>query len=648
MTFNAATPVTLGDLWAKNAKLYPNQLALWAPHSKPEEQYTYQQLNDVIRQFAAGLQALGVKQGARLAIAAENSPRWLIADQGSLLAGAVNVPRGATAPVSELSYIIEHSGSTVLVAENATVIERLKDGEALGSIQCIIQLYGDPAPGCVGYDELLERGKGHTLDVPFCDRSTLATIIYTSGTTGRPKGVMLLQQNLMHQVEAISEALPEVKAGQRFLSILPTWHSYERAGEYFLLSRGCEMVYTSRRYIKEDLKRYQPHYMVAVPRIWETVYEGAQRQFREKSSTLQAVIFFCFAQSSRWVELGRKLTNQSLFSNALTLPQFIWVGLQRALLTPIHLLGEKLVYCKVREAVGPNFTYAISGGGSLAGHLETFYETIGVQILVGYGLTETSPVLTCRRSQRNVRGTSGLPLPDTEIQICTPETLEPLPYQTTMLAARKNRGLVRARGPQVMVGYYQNPEATHKVLDEEGWFDTGDLGWLTPDGQLVLTGRAKDTIVLTNGENIEPQPLEDTCAQSPWVDQIVMVGQDRKRLAALVYPNVAALMQDFGDSIATGEQALTDTSDPSRWAISDEASQLLLSRSTVQKAVLDDLQQRLKQRVGYRPDELIREFRFVPEPFTIENGLMTQTYKVRRNRVAETYAQTIAELYDQG
>ena len=459
---------------------------------------------------------------------------------------------------------------------------------------------------------------------------------------------MLLQRNLMHQVEAIAEALTEVQAGQRFLSILPTWHSYERAGEYFLLSRGCEMVYTSRRYIKEDLKRYQPHYMVAVPRIWETVYEGAQRQFREKSATLQAVIFFCLAQSSRWVELGRKLNNQSLLSDTLTWPQLIWVGLQRILLTPIHLLGEKLVYCKVREAVGPNFTYAVSGGGSLAGHLETFYETIGVQILVGYGLTETSPVLTVRRSQRNVRGTSGLPLRDTEIQICNPETLEPLPYQTTMLEARKTRGLVRARGPQVMVGYYQNPEATHKVLDDDGWFDTGDLGWLTPDGQLVLTGRAKDTIVLTNGENIEPQPLEDACAQSPWVDQIVMVGQDQKRLAALVYPNVSALMQDFGDSIAPEARDLTGSSDPSQWATSDDAVQRLLSQSTLQKSLLEDLQQRLRQRAGYRPDELVREFRFVPEPFTIENGLMTQTYKIRRNQVADTYADAIAELYEQG
>ncbi|MEM9536059.1 MAG: AMP-binding protein [Cyanobacteria bacterium P01_E01_bin.45] len=648
MTLNTATSVTLSDIWAKNAKLYPNQLALWNPHAKPEEKYTYQQLNEAIQHFAAGLQALGIQQGARLAIVADNSPRWLIADQGSLLAGAVNVPRGGTAPVPELSYIIEHSGSTVLVAENAAVVERLKDSDGLESIRHIIQLYGDPLPDCIGYDDLLERGQAHTLEEHFCDRSTLATIIYTSGTTGRPKGVMLLQKNLMHQVEAIAEALPEVKAGQRFLSILPTWHSYERAGEYFLLSRGCEMVYTSRRYIKEDLKRYQPHYMVAVPRIWETVYEGAQRQFREKSATLQAVIFFCLSQSSRWVELGRKLTNQSLLSNALSLPQFIWVGLQRALLTPIHLLGEKLVYCKVREAVGPNFVYAVSGGGSLAGHLETFYETIGVQILVGYGLTETSPVLTCRRAQRNVRGTSGLPLPDTEIQICNPETLEPLPYQASMLEARTTRGLVRARGPQVMVGYYQNPAATHKVLDGDGWFDTGDLGWLTPDGQLVLTGRAKDTIVLTNGENIEPQPLEDACAQSPWVDQIVMVGQDRKRLAALVYPNITSLVQDFGDSIAPEAQQLTGSNDPTQWADSDEFVQHLLSQSTIQKAVLTDLQQRLKQRVGYRPDELVREFRFVPNPFTIENGLMTQTYKIRRNKVADIYAETIAELYAQG
>ncbi len=487
MTLTAATFVTLSDIWTANAKLYPNQLALWNPHSQPEEKLTYQQMYERIRSFASGLQALGLQPGDRLAIVAENSCRWLIADQGSLMAGAVNVPRGATAPTLELNYILEHSGSTFLVVENASLFERLRDGGALDAIQHTIQLYGEPATGCTGYKELLSQGDVHVFEPPACKRSTLATIIYTSGTTGRPKGVMLSQRNLMHQVEAIAEALPEVRAGQRFLSILPTWHSYERAGEYFLLSRGCEMVYTSRRHIKEDLRQYQPHYMVAVPRIWETVYEGAQRQFRDKSTALQAIIFFCLAQSGRWVELGRKLNNMSLLSNTLSLSELVLAVLQRWLLTPIHWLGEALVYRKVREAVGPNFVYAVSGGGSLAGHLETFYETIGVKILVGYGLTETSPVLTVRRTQRNVRGTSGLPLADTEIQICNPDTLEPLPYRTKMLEARQTRGLVRARGPQVMLGYYNNPEATARVLTADRWFDTGDLGWLTPDARPVST-----------------------------------------------------------------------------------------------------------------------------------------------------------------
>ena len=648
MTTAAKTLNILSDIWATNAKLFPQQLALWSPHAQPEQKLTYQQLYNRIHNFASGLQALGVQPGDRIAIFADNSPRWLIADQGSLMVGAIDVPRGASAPLTELDYILEHSGSSAVVLESRSTYERLKDSIRRRNIRTVILLSDELTPGCTGYQELLDKGAASDLCAPACQPSQVATIIYTSGTTGRPKGVMLTHGNLVHQVRAIAKALPEVKAGQRFLSILPTWHSYERAGEYFLLSRGCEMAYSNRRTIKDDLKNLAPHYMVAVPRIWETVYEGAQRQFREKSPFLQKVISFCFACSSQWIQLGRVIHNMSLDTDPLTPAATLLAKLQRLLMLPFHWLGEQLVYRKVRQAVGPNFTYAVSGGGSLAGHLETFYETIGIQILVGYGLTETSPVLTVRRTDSNMRGTSGLPLEETEIQICHPETYSPLPPQTSMLQARKTRGVVLARGPQIMRGYYRNPEATAKVLTEDGWFDTGDLGWIAPDGQLVLTGRAKDVIVLTNGENIEPQPLEDVCAQSAWVDQIVVVGQDRKRLAALVYPNHSALLQTFGDEIAVQASHLSGSGDRQDWLQSSAALDLLLAQPQLRRALLEDLQQRIKQRPGYRPDEQLGDCRFVDEPFTIENGLMTQTYKIRRNQVAEKYAGTIAELYGQG
>ncbi|WP_017325478.1 long-chain fatty acid--CoA ligase [Synechococcus sp. PCC 7336] len=634
----------LGDVWYQNVRQYADRLALWAPHLEPPVKLTYRQMCEQICCFASGLQAVGVKVGDRVALIADNSPRWLIADRGSLMAGTVNVPRSSSAPETELDYILEHSGSSVAILEDRATLERLHPSLKRLGIRTTILLSDQTHPSCLSYPDLMARGASREFDPPALERSQLATIIYTSGTTGRPKGVMLSHGNFMHQVEAIGLAV-QPQPGERFLSILPTWHSYERSGEYFLLSRGCELVYTTRRSIKQDLKTYAPHYMVAVPRIWETVYEGVQRQFREKSPLLQKVIFFCLGASERWVRLGRALHNRSLDRDPLTPLQALAARLQRALLTPIHALGNLLVYQKVRQAVGPNFRFAISGGGALADHLETFYEIVGIDILVGYGLTETSPVLTVRPLEHNVRGTSGLPLKETEVQICDPDTLVPLPRASTLSAAKQRKGIVRARGPQIMLGYYRNPEATAKVLDAEGWFNTGDLGWLAPDGQIVLTGRAKDTIVLTSGENIEPQPLENACARSPWVDQIVVVGQDQKRLAALVYPNLLQVAQSFGTAIAPQLRQLTQSDDPAHWLERPEAIELLTSQPAVRAAVLSDLQQRLKQRPGYRPDEQLGDFRFVPEPFSIENGLMTQTYKIRRNRVVERYAREISELY---
>ena len=649
-------PQVLTDIWAINAKHHGDRIALWAPHNQPEEKYTYAQVNTAIQTFAAGLQALGAAPGDRVAIIADNSPRWLIADQGSLIAGTVNVPRSSTAPTPELDYILEHSGSTIAIFETVDALDRLQASLDRLGIQQAIVLSDEVRAGVTNFAQLMQLGQDRTFEAPTIERSQLATLIYTSGTTGRPKGVMLTHGNFMHQVESYPEVLGP-SPGDRLLSILPTWHSYERTAEYFFFSQACEMVYTTRRYIKQDLKDYQPHFMVAVPRIWETVYEGAQRQFREKSRLLQKVIFFCLETSAKWVGLGRRLQGRALDCDPLSPQAALMARAQRLLLTPIHLLGDRLVYRKVRTAVGPNFRYAVSGGGALAAHLETFYEIVGIDILVGYGLTETSPVLSVRRVQKNVRGTSGPPIKDTEFQICDPETMAVLPQRSLMSEARRTQGLVLARGPQVMRGYYGNPEATDKVLSADGWFDTGDLGWLTPTGEIVLTGRAKDTIVLSNGENIEPQPLEDVCAQSTWVDQIVLVGQDQKRLGALIYPNGAVMLQELSaggagtpkldPQLFDRARQLTGSDSPQDWAGNAAVLALITAHPAVRSALLLELQKRLRQRSGFRPDEQLGDLRFVPESFSMENGLMTQTYKIRRNRAAEKYLELISEMYGQ-
>ena len=622
---------SLSEIWPVLVHTAGEAIALHDPHATPETLLTYRDLWIQIQQFAAGLQTLGIEATndlipTRIALFADDSPRWLIADQGIMTAGAADVVRGAAADPIELGFILKNSGSTGLVLENFSLLRKLRSIIEDLPIKFIIllsdeepQLEQIPTVPVLNFSQLLSRGEDITLKNPLNVKpDTLATLLYTSGTTGQPKGVMLTHGNLLHQIHAITDIIqPEI--GDCFLSILPTWHSFGRVGQYYCLSRGCKIVYTNIRYFKQDLKEFKPRYMTSVPRIWESIYEAAQKQFREQSSTRQKLIQFFFKISERYI-VARRQVNQLTLDSTLTGGNKLIDQLTVSLLAPLHQLGNKLVYQKVRQATGGELKAAISGGGSLGMHLENFFEIVGIELLVGYGLTETAPVLTARRFHSNLRGSAGKPIQDTELLIVEPETRQPLPPQ--------QKGLVMARGPQVMQGYFENPNATAKVLDQQGWFDTGDLGWLTTENDLVLTGRAKDTIVLTNGENIEPQPIEDACARSPYIDQIMLVGQDQKALGALIVPNLDALKQ---------------------WAkrqnLSGEASDLDLDSQPIQDLFRQELNREVKNRPSYRPDDRIVSFRLILEPFSIENGMMTQTLKIKRSVVQERYGSLIAQMY---
>ncbi|WP_017325092.1 long-chain fatty acid--CoA ligase [Synechococcus sp. PCC 7336] len=612
-----ANLTTLPTLWRELADCYGDRLALRDPHSKPTVELTYRQVYEQAIAFASGLQSLGCSGGERVAIVAENSPRWLIADIGTAMAGLANAPRSSAADARELAYILQHSDSRIAIVENAKTWQRLQPELAGTDIEQVILLSDEVVEGCLTFAAVQAKGRSHSFTPPDLSREDLATLIYTSGTTGRPKGVMLTHGNLMHQVEALRQLLP-LNAGDRVLSILPTWHAYERAGEYLVLSQGCQVIYTNPRHLKTDLKTEQPHFLVAVPRIWELLYDGIQQQLQRQTGLKQALARTCLAISHRYIVERRIARNESIQHFHISPLRRGWAALQAGLLAPLHQLGDRLIYRTIRQAVAPQLRYAISGGGSLPSHIDTFFEVTGIAVLNGYGLTETAPVLAGRGPSHNVRGTVGRAIAETEIKIVDPETHTPLP------AGRV--GLVFARGPQVMQGYYNNPEATAKVLSSDGWFNTEDLGWLTPAGDLVLTGRAKDTIVLRNGENIEPVPLEDACSRSPYIDQIVVVGQDQKRLGALIYPNEEAIAA-WGQSRGL-------------------PAENLLQQAAVRELIASELKQRIRQRPGYRSDDTIADFCLVPEAFSIENGLMTQTLKIKRKQVTERYAEAIASLYE--
>jgi long-chain acyl-CoA synthetase len=627
---------SIPEIWAIARNKFGDTIALKAPHSSPPEEISYSDLYRHIHDFGTGLQALGVEQGDRVALFADNSYRWFIADQGIMQAGAVNVVRSSQAEKEELLYILKDSGTTTLIVEDFETLKKLRDRLDDLPIKLVVMLSDDEIPEnetlkIVDFSGLIAAGMIHEFQPVTVKKEDLATLIYTSGTTGRPKGVMLTHGNFLHQITTFGVVV-QPKIGDRVLSILPTWHAYERTVEYCLLSQGCTLIYTNLRAVKKDLKQFKPNYMVAVPRLWESIYEGVQKQFREQPKNKQKLINFLLSSSEKYIKAQRILQGESLENSQPKMIDFLKAKTQASLLAPIHKLGEKLVYRQVREATGGQFKQAISGGGSLAGHLETFFEIVGVTLLVGYGLTETAPILTVRRIGHNVRGSSGQPLPGTEIKIVDPETRKDLP--------QGSRGLVLARGPQIMQGYYQNPEATKKAIDPDGWFDTGDLGMITPDNDLVLTGRAKDTIVLTNGENIEPQPIEDACARSLYIDQIMLVGQDQKMLGALIVPNLEALQQwalsqnyrlDVADLKITAEQAKLPVWD--------------LDHKKIQDLYRQELTREVQNRPGYKIDDKIGVFKLILTPFSMDNGMLTQTLKIRRPIVTEHYQDIISGMF---
>jgi len=650
---NYASVQSLPEMWLLAQKRFAQIPALKNPHAKPEVVITYAELYQQIQQFAAGLQALGVQAGERIALIADNSPRWMIADQGIMMAGAVDVVRSAQAEREELLFILADSGSTALVVEDRKTLEKLR--ESL-SIELVILLSDEESQAgetlkVLNFWALMELGSKHTLQPVNQNRETLATLIYTSGTSGKPKGVMLTHGNLLHQVTTFGTILPP-QPGDRVLSILPSWHAYERTCEYFILSQGCTQIYTNIRYLKQDLKEFKPQLMVGVPRLWESIYEGVQKQFREQPASKQRLVNSLLSFSQRYIKARRIVQGLSLDNLHPSITERLLSGIQTLILWPLHTLGEQLVYKKVREATGGDLKRVISGGGSLAMHLDNFFEIVGIEVLVGYGLTETSPVTNVRRPWHNLRGSSGQPIAGTEIRIVDPETRQLLPMG--------QRGLVMARGPQIMPGYWQNPEATAKAIDPEGWFDTGDLGWVTPENDLVVTGRAKDTIVLTNGENIEPTPIEDACLRSPYIDQIMLVGQDQRVLGALIVPNLEALQQwaatqklylRLPEEVRSrgageaGEQRSRGAEESNSSFTSSPVQEINLEGKLVQNLYRQELNREVQNRPGYRPDDRIGPFKLILSPFSIENGMMTQTLKIRRNVVMERYHDIINGMF---
>jgi long-chain acyl-CoA synthetase len=627
----------LAELYRQAAERYGDLPAFAAKDSSGLYQpISYRQLYEDGLSLATALIDLGLHQREHVALLSDNRPEWILCDYGVLLAGCSDVPRGTDITQAEMAYVLAHSDSRFVFVENDAILEKFERVRHLvRGVEKIILM--DPKvrarASALRLQDLIERGKALRTAgdrraeerIANIRPEDLFTIIYTSGTTGTPKGVPLTHANMTSQVRNLPF---ELGTSDRALTILPVWHSYERVFEMVAISMGTCTYYTNIRNIGEDLKIVRPTVMASAPRLWENLYQKLMARIEEAPPLRRALFYaarFCTCRVKRAESYfrGQELdtSGRTLFERTrLAVAHFFrWI----ILYIPYRIL-DKLVLAKLRAAVGcGEFRGTISGGGALQPHVDEFFNFIGIPVLEGYGLTESSPVLAVRTWKNLVIGTVGPFYPETEMRIVDLESGRVLyPDRSRKDQGRGRRGEIHARGPQIMKGYYKDPEATSRVFHDR-WLKTGDIGMVTFNNCLKILGRCKDTIVLLNGENVEPLPIESQLVHSALVDHCMVVGQDQKHLGALIIPSLDGFR-----------------------SIGVHAANLLeLAASPQTRALMEaEIRRLINPEHGFKSHELIADFRFVTKPFEVGQEL-TATFKLKRHVITAQYASLIEEMY---
>ncbi|HHU37263.1 MAG TPA: long-chain fatty acid--CoA ligase [Treponema sp.] len=630
-------PATVAEVLIQTVKNYPDGIAQLSKNSwgqyKPS---TFLDLYGEAGDFAAGLASLGIGHGHTVGLISDNRREWLVADLAILGLRAADVPRGRDTLPVELSYILSRAKCTTVMAENLEQAEKiLSILESVPLLERIIVL--DPqsalpatAPKKIeilSYRTILDRGVAKRAGDPdFWERSLaavdpedIATIIFTSGTTGEPKGVPLTHRNFCHQLEAVPLVLG-VHSGDIFLSVLPVWHVFERIVQYLALVTAGTLAYSKPigKIMLHDFSLVRPMWMASVPRIWEAIKAGVYKSATE-SGGAKAAIFKFYASFgafySRLIAMNRGLMPQ--FKRRSRIVDWIVSCIPLLILWPIKALGDALVFSKVKAKLGGRFKAGISGGGSLPADIDEFFAAAGITLLNGYGLTETAPVIALRNWFAPVRLTLA-PLPGTEIRIVDDAGKDCLPGI---------RGIIMARGKQIMKGYFNNPEATAKVLDADGWFNTGDLGVWTYDGNFAIRGRAKDTIVLMGGENVEPVPIEAKLRESVFIEHVMVVGQDQKYLGALIQIDTRAV-EDYLKANA----------------IPYIARDTLATMPEVRELINEEIALRINARNGFRAFERIGCFALLDRSFELGKELSAKQ-DMKRHVIADLYEQAITAMF---
>ena len=551
------------------------------------------------RWIAAGLYSLGVRRGDRVAILSESRPEWTLVDVGCIFLGAIDVPIYPTLTPAQVQYILKDSGARVLLLANEAKLREI--GPILPNcpaVEHLIVFEKDPdsKSTAISLAQLETRGQAYAgqhrevlreLELQ-AKPDDLATIIYTSGTTGEPKGVMLTHGNLVSNLVDSSGHF-RFGVADTALSVLPLSHIFEREAMYMYLYRGMAVYFAeSLDTIGPNLREVHPTILVGVPRIFEKIYARIRQRATEKGRASVALLNWA-------VDIGKDYARHILDKKRVP----VWLGLQ-------HKLATKLMFSKWKAALGGRIRLLVSGGAALPEELALIYIGAGIPIVQGYGLTETSPVITASTSEENRVGTVGTPIRNVQVRIA-PD------------------GEIETRGPNVMRGYYNKPEETRAVFSADGWFKTGDIGTIDADGFLRITDRKKELLKTSGGKYIAPQPIEQLIKGSPFVNQVVLIGNGRRFPAALIVPDWERV-----ESYAT----LKGIETRNRAELCKHPRIIDLFERQV-AALTSELAQ----------FEKVKKIGLLEKELTIEGGELTPTLKVKRRVVDEKYRDAIDALY---
>ncbi len=592
---------TIPLMFFARADRYGSRCALRYKRDGRYRDISWSEFEDRVKDLAFGLIALGLRPGEKVALLSENRPEWAFSDLAVLSSGCVDVPIYPTDVPSQMAHIISDSGSAMAIVSTAEQLEKvLSVRKDIPSLRKIIMI--DPPKSLLGADtisleEVMKTGAAKASEVRMefesrlrsTGKDDLASIIYTSGTTGPAKGVCLTHGNFLSNCRVSVDVLP-FDEKDVCLSFLPLSHVFERmASYYFTLLIGGTIAYAANmESVASDLKEIRPTYMCAPPRFYEKLYAGIMEKASMKKPGEKKALEKAFDAAKRY---------SGAVLNKLDISPALWLE---------YNIARICVFSKIKDAVGGRIKFFISGGAPLSRELAEFFFSVGIFIFEGYGLTETSPVVTVNTFKALRFGSVGKPLKDVEVRI-------------------SSDGEILVKGPTVMKRYYNNEKATAEAIDGEGWFHTGDVGHFDGDGFLYITDRKKDIIITAGGKNIAPLNIENIIKSDSYIQEVVIHGDRRPYLTAIVVPDFNALK---GLAIRLGIPYLKPEE--------------LASHPRVEEFIKGRIEEKQKDLPSY---ERIKRFKILDRPLKIEEGEMTPSLKVKRKVVAEKYKEVFDELY---